>query len=325
VARTKVLVAGTMVMSLLVSGCVTARAGAKCRTRDFGQDASFVLACRNGRWTRIMTKATAAQLILQLLTAQRGRNPQGFGQMPIDVLYVLPSDVPEDPGIPAAIRQDLAVMTAWFDQQTGGLHPNLTRTDGSVNITTVRLPKTRIELEQSPYRSGDALAVAAWPRPGRATLAFAAIGDPQRLILDRFGPGVVNLAAILGLGGSNLNGPTAQVFMYSGIQEGDYQALPSVSTTSFGFGSTLVAAHELVHAMGGVPSCAPHSNTADENSTDAGHVTDSPADIMYRSNDAFSENSTSADQLTLDVNRDDYFGPGSPGCFDLSTSPMMTR
>ncbi len=54
-----------------VSGCQNGvRAGAKCRTTDFGADATYVLKCTNGRWVRIATKAQVAQLVIAILQAR---------------------------------------------------------------------------------------------------------------------------------------------------------------------------------------------------------------------------------------------------------------
>jgi hypothetical protein len=67
--------------------------------------------------------------------------------------------------------------------------------------------------------------------------------------------------------------------------------------------------HELLHAMGLVPSCAPHYDGT-------GHVSDSPADMMAPF--------LNLDQVPiLDVNRDDYFHAGIPNCFDLSNSRFL--
>lgn len=49
---------------------------------------------------------------------------------------------------------------------------------------------------------------------------------------------------------------------------------PSASTNGFPFGATYLAAHELAHALGAVPTCAPHEGNG-------GHVTDDPTDLLY--------------------------------------------
>jgi hypothetical protein len=56
--------------------------------------------------------------------------------------------------------------------------------------------------------------------------------------------------------------------------------------------------HEIMHALGFVPTCAPHQ-------TLAGHVSDSPNDVMYAGGAPWAPS-------TLDVGHDDYYTPTSP-------------
>ena len=76
----------------------------------------------------------------------------------------------------------------------------------------------------------------------------------------------------------------------------------------WGGGSTVTAAHELVHAMGAVPRCAPHVK--------AGHATDSVNDLMF----AGAERGQDLD-LQLDVGRDDYYDAHHSGCADIADHP----
>ena len=71
----------------------------------------------------------------------------------------------------------------------------------------------------------------------------------------------------------------------------------------------LAMVHEVMHALGFVPTCAPHH-------TRRGHVSDSPNDLMYAGDAPWSP-------TTLDVGRNDYFGAHIPGCPDLSDSPYL--
>jgi len=67
--------------------------------------------------------------------------------------------------------------------------------------------------------------------------------------------------------------------------------------------------HEIVHALGFVPSCARHVAAL-------GHVSDSPADLMYRGPLAWAPEK-------LDYKRDDYFRHRKAGCPDLADSPFL--
>jgi hypothetical protein len=71
----------------------------------------------------------------------------------------------------------------------------------------------------------------------------------------------------------------------------------------------LAILHELMHTLGFVATCAPHF-------TRAGHVSDSPTDLMYAGNEDWHPS-------VLDIGRDDYFNAHIPGCLDLATSSYL--
>ena len=73
----------------------------------------------------------------------------------------------------------------------------------------------------------------------------------------------------------------------------------------------MLAAHEMTHGMGAVPSAAPHS-------CDSGHVCDSPNDLMKA---VFDEGDSLA-TMTLDVGRDDYYGH-SGNWWDVRDSGLL--
>jgi hypothetical protein len=66
--------------------------------------------------------------------------------------------------------------------------------------------------------------------------------------------------------------------------------------------------HEVFHALGAVPACAPHRHGA--------HVTDDRRDVMYTGPGR-------QYPAVLDAGRDDYFGHGRPGCVDLADSLFL--
>ena len=68
--RRRVLTVTLAVVLVAVSvGCRPARAGTRCSGNDWGDDGSFVLACRGGRWVRVMTRGQAATALSSLLRA----------------------------------------------------------------------------------------------------------------------------------------------------------------------------------------------------------------------------------------------------------------
>lgn len=69
--------------------------------------------------------------------------------------------------------------------------------------------------------------------------------------------------------------------------------------------------HELMHTLGFVPTCAPHH-------TRAGHVSDSPTDLMYAGDEPWRPS-------VLDVAHDDYYAAHIGGCPDFAESPFLER
>jgi hypothetical protein len=67
--NTRRLLAGSIMvamMSMALTGCQVARAGARCRPNGaWGRDSTFVLHCQNGRWVRTITIARFAQILLR--------------------------------------------------------------------------------------------------------------------------------------------------------------------------------------------------------------------------------------------------------------------
>lgn len=69
--RSSRVLAISLLIAVTASACVPGvRAGARCRTTDFGDDGTYVLRCQNGRWIRAATKAQVAQLIVSILQAR---------------------------------------------------------------------------------------------------------------------------------------------------------------------------------------------------------------------------------------------------------------
>jgi len=69
--RTFRIVAGLLLCTLTIAGCVPGvRAGARCRTADFGDDGTYVLKCNGGRWARVATKRAVGELIVGILLSR---------------------------------------------------------------------------------------------------------------------------------------------------------------------------------------------------------------------------------------------------------------
>ncbi len=82
-ARTRPVLAGWLAalaaliaVTLIAAGCQqNVRAGARCRTTDFGADATHVLRCQRGKWVRVATKEQVAQLLIAIIRARATAPP----------------------------------------------------------------------------------------------------------------------------------------------------------------------------------------------------------------------------------------------------------
>jgi hypothetical protein len=87
-------------------------------------------------------------------------------------------------------------------------------------------------------------------------------------------------------------------------------------------GSEATAQHELLHALGAVPACAPHADGT-------AHVGDGSHDQMHGADPVGAPTPDPADTsydgpAELDPGRDDYYGHGRPDCLDVARSVFLT-
>jgi hypothetical protein len=183
-------------------------------------------------------------------------------------------------------------MIGWLGRQLGSPRLRIDMYRGRPDITYVRLPRGGPYYERGGPASLTAdVAAAGLRKPGKLYPVYYEGALPQRE------------ADTCGLGRSG-PGRYAVVFLA--------QSCP-YDFDEVGFGSysglVFVMAHEILHELGFVPACAPHARD------DSGHVGDSRRDLMYP---------IVGDGVpVLDVNHDDYYLAGVPGCPDLSLSPYF--
>jgi hypothetical protein len=186
----------------------------------------------------------------------------------------------------------IAAIQTWLRGQTGGQGLKVDTYQGQPDITFVRLPSPdatyatdggAVFRDLGPLLTESAKIVAVYYEGSFQS------PDPR--------------AAVCGLGGST---PFARsvVFLHD---QCDFD-LNASKAGSFGNLETTMI-HEVVHAMGAVPSCAPHYDGT-------GHVNDAPNDLMA----PFLDEGVPP---VLDVNHDDYFHANRPGCWDLSNSRFL--
>lgn len=206
-------------------------------------------------------------------------------------LIIVPkgTTIPVDATI--AVQHEVVEANKWFAQQTGGtLSP---RWDGQAasgdmpSVTVVNSGHTVVEYNLAAD-------------PARMITQDIAIGAPRLGVTDVVWIDVQPRSFVCGQEGGAI-----------AIWEAACEIYPSAASV-WPNGGTYLLAHEMTHGFGAAEPCAPHYG-------DAGHVTDSPSDIIYSGPLA-----RNWDSLTLDVGHDDYFSTGRAGC-DISSSGLWWR
>jgi hypothetical protein len=212
----------------------------------------------------------------------------------VTVYYALPAGVAPDPLMPDEIRHDVAVAQAWFSSQTGGRVLRIDAHHGVVDVRTKQLPATSAQLANQ--------------------------ADAPDLVLDAFAPVNRKPLTTIPLVFVPVVRHTIEGYTDCGVANGSLAIVwagscgyrPSINSAWPG-GETKVIAHELLHAIGAVPPCAPHYGHN-------GHVVDNQADIMY-----WNAERQTLDLITLDPGHDDYYGTHRKDCIDVSRHPVWTR
>lgn len=225
------------------------------------------------------------------------------GSPSVHVLYVVPSDGTDHQyDTDGTLWTSLASWREWFSDQAAGLQLRLDTYNGRPDITFVRLDRTEVEMDSFGLFTRDQLEYE---------LLAAGFDDPSKIYLvyyDGGGPGTTACGG--GPYPPDLPGTVAALYL-QGEPAGAPPCASNAFTTDpaapgyFEFG----ALHEVIHALGFTPSCAPHV-------TAGSHVSDSNTDLMYAGPLAWAPS-------TLDFNRDDYFGAEVPGCIDLARSTFL--
>ena len=225
------------------------------------------------------------------VTPSRSDRPAATAGRSIRMLYAYPADgVDRSAERAAAMTDDLGAITSWWRSQDPAREPRFdvweSPCGATPDIGVLRLPYTAAELE---------------PIAGRASRITDAVqnasdGSPfVKYLVYYDGPAD---SAVCGQGNGEADGTaTAVVFL------GTCTAVPN----------SLVAAHELLHALGGAPLVGPPN----ECPSSPQHVCDSPADILYPLAPRRPLSTT-----ILDVGHDDYYGH-SGSWFDLQDSRWL--
>jgi hypothetical protein len=245
-----------------------------------------------------VSAATASPSQLPRSTADR---PDDVAGPQIHALYVLPADgVDRALDTNGTIAASVANWQRWFAGQTlaGGLR--LDTSGGALDITFVRLGKTDAQLAARGVFIRDAI---------EEELRVAGHLKPDRIYATYY-DGSTTAACGGGAWPPTLPGSVAAVYMRATFGAGFLCYEPERSLAGLQI-MDFAALHEVLHTMGFVPTCAPHH-------TRAGHVSDSPTDLMYAGDEPWRP-------ATLDVGRDDYYHAHILGCRELAESLYLER
>lgn len=203
--------------------------------------------------------------------------PPTTGADPITAVHLVPSDRDPVAGLSEAAAGELASVNQWFVDQAGNAGLDFARDAAGINVRVLQVDMPASELRSNPQV--------------RAALDANGITGVAVVFIEAAGPAC----------GSTGAGTSVMWMSVCNIYP---------SGNAFPYGGTYLAAHEIAHLLGAVPSCAP-------NRVDGGHVDDSNRDLLYSGRE-----NRDWDNLVLDVGRDDYFGHGRSDCPDIADSPL---
>jgi hypothetical protein len=254
----------------------------------------------------VFVTAVFAALILAFAAVPRARLlPRATADRPDDVrgpqvhvVYAVPrggKDRQLDRN--GALADSVASWNRWLRSQTGGSELRLDTSRGLLDVTYFQSPLTADEMEEQ-----DGWVVTTLERELADSSALA----PGKLYAIYY-DGPSNVGCGQGSWPPYFPGRTAALYLRGLQGRCTKESLSSWAPGYAEFGML----HELLHALGVVPTCARHD-------TGTGHVTDNPDDLMYTGNHRWRPG-------RLDVGHDDYFRAHIEGCPDLADSPYLVR
>jgi hypothetical protein len=234
--------------------------------------------------------------------------PDDFQGSQVHFMYVVPADGTDNQlDTNGTIEQSITRIENWFIGQTGNQGLRVDTYHGVPDITFFRLPQTDAQaMSQYPYviwTIGADLVPAGFDQPDKVYAVFYDGHDTRSC-------GAATSPALPKLG----------VMYLQGWPTGDPAPCHAwgTGTTQPGYFDMGIL-HEVLHAIGFSPPCAPHKSQDGYGD----HVNDSPTDILYAP-DATHTSPWDVLHAVLDYNHDDYYRANIPGCADLSNSPYLT-
>jgi hypothetical protein len=247
---------------------------------------------------RIAVCTTLAAVVLQLASAGAAALDRSLQDRPdeqlgpqVHLIYATPADGSDRAwDTNGRIASSVSTWNAWFRQQADGAAFRIDTLGGEPDISFVRLGRTNEQVIASdPYYSivGE--------------LRARGFDDRSKVYSVYYeGEAIAGTAGVCGYGLP----PFA--INYLGDCGGTGAML---RPDAFDLGIL----HELLHAFGVVPACAPHQSGF--------HVWDDNRDLMYSGGQ---DGPKDWPNMTIDPGRDDYFGHSIPSCPDLADSDFLT-
>jgi hypothetical protein len=226
--------------------------------------------------------------------APADRAPNVVAGSPVRVAYVIPSDGQDRlDELASTLQTDTDTVASWWRTQDPTRTPRFDVARFSCGV--------QLDIWSVRLRHAGAVLTEAAGRSEAIVNALAALDSRWRYgtyLVYYDGP--VADPGVCGAGGSLDEGPGFAIVLVRACR-------PSVPTAT-------VAAHELIHALGGVPARAPHACPFP-----SAHTCDDERDIMF----PYADGSPLA-ALVLDPGRNDYYGH-SGSWYDVRDSDRLVQ
>ncbi len=216
----------------------------------------------------------------------------------VHAFYVIPAGA-TDRGLDTdgTVAASISNFQGWLQSQTGGRKLRVDTYLGQPDVTFTQLAETDGQMAANGAFVRDAiereLIARGLTKPGKI---YAVYYDGTSTYACGGGAWPPALPGILGA--LYLRATVGGVTCYH----------PEQAKQGIGYMDFAIL-HELLHTLGFVPTCTPHQ-------TLAGHVGDSPDDLMYAGPKPWRPS-------VLDVGHDDYYDAHIAGCPDLATSSYL--
>ena len=243
--------------------------------------------------------AAPANAALPRSTADRldeVRGPQ------IHVVYALPADG-QDRGLDesGALEGSVASFQTWLAAETGGPNLQFDTYQGSLDVSFVRLKATDAAVASR----------GAFVREAVEEELRSAGFDRTSRIYAVYYDGSSTFACGGAFWPPQLTGTAVVMYLRGRPGSAVCESNPFAAATSPPGYWEYSMAHDLLHGLGLVATCAPHHYQS-------GHVSDFANDLMWAGSQPWQF------PAHLDIGRDDYYGHGRSDCADLARSPYLT-